>query len=204
MRRLLLATITLAVGLIVLAGYFFRAALAPILSLLVDWGVLLAGVTGLIGIGYLVKRHFTKLFNKTHGSFYSVFFLVAFFFTLMIGLLLSLEDILFQSLVLNVQIPVEASLLGILAVTLMYTGMRLIRIRGWTLMSIAFLASAVFSLVFQLGIIHFHNASLAAELLNFFQRLPLAGIRGLLLGMALGGLVIGLRVLLTIDRPYGE
>ena len=31
-----------------------------------------------------------------------------------------------------------------------------------------------------------------------------AGARGLLLGIALGAIATGLRVLLAIDRPYGE
>jgi len=34
------------------------------------------------------------------------------------------------------------------------------------------------------------------------QTLPLAGARGLLLGIALGGVVAGVRVLIGVDRPY--
>jgi len=30
------------------------------------------------------------------------------------------------------------------------------------------------------------------------------GARGILLGVALGSIVTGLRVLLAVDRPYGE
>jgi hypothetical protein len=36
------------------------------------------------------------------------------------------------------------------------------------------------------------------------RRLPMVGARGILLGMGLGGLIVGLRVLLTIEKPYGE
>jgi hypothetical protein len=35
-----------------------------------------------------------------------------------------------------------------------------------------------------------------------FNRLPIAGARGILLGIALGSVTTGLRILLGADRPY--
>lgn len=204
MKKILAIVITIGIGLTVLAGYFFQAQLGPVLTLIIDWGILLVGVAGLVGIGYLLRLHFIKLLRHEKGAFFSGVVLFAFFFTLIAGFVLTPQNAFFQDLVLNVQIPVEASLLAILAVTLMVISLRLIRTRGWTPMSTAFLLSTIVSLIFNLGLIRTESGTLAANLVAFLHRLPLAGGRGILLGVALGGLIFGLRVLLTIDRPYGE
>lgn len=204
MKKILSMVIVLAIGLAVLAGYIFHAPLAPVLALFFDWGILLVGVAGLIGIGYLIRMHLSKLARHEKGAFFSMVVLIAFVFTLAAGLVLTPQSLFFRNLILNVQIPVEASLLGILAVTLLYTSLRLIRTQGWTPMSVAFLVSAILSLVFNLGFIYAPTDTPAAYLIAFLRRLPLVGVRGILLGMALGGLVVGLRVLLMVDRPYGE
>ena len=41
-------------------------------------------------------------------------------------------------------------------------------------------------------------------ILNYVQRLPMIGIRGLLIGVGIGALMMGLRVALGLERPWGE
>lgn len=204
MKKIFSMAIALITGLTVLAGYFFKAQMSPVLALIMDWGIIVVGTTGLIGVGYLLRMHINKLIQRQKGAFYSVVVLVIFFATLVTGFLFSPQDLFFRNLVLNVQIPVEASLLAVLAVTLLVTSLRLIRVRGWTPLSIGFLSSAVITLVLNLGYIQTDSSPLAAIIAAFIRRLPVVGARGILIGMALGGLIVGLRVLLTIDRPYGE
>lgn len=204
MKKLFSVVIALITGLTVLAGYFFQAQMSPVLSLIMDWGIVVVGMTGLIGIGYLLRMHINKLINRKKGAFYSVVVLVVFFATLVTGIVFSPQNPFFRNLILNIQVPVEASLLAVLAVTLLVTSLRLIRVRGWTPLSIGFLSSAVITLVLKLGYLQTDSTPLAADLTAFIRRLPVVGARGILIGMALGGLIVGLRVLLTIDRPYGE
>jgi hypothetical protein len=196
--------IAVSTGLIVLAGYFFQAQLGPVLSMILDWGILLAGAAGLIGVAYLFRMHLLKIIQNKKGVFYSGVVLAAFLFALIAGFILTPQNSFYRHLILNVQIPVEASLLAILAIMLLYAGLRLIQTRGWTPMSGAFLVSAIVSLIIDLGFIQTRSGTLGAELIALLDRLPTAGARGILLGMALGGMVVGLRVLLTVDRPYGE
>lgn len=204
MKKVLAIFILLLVGLAVLGGYIFPDALSPILSLLIDWGILLIGTAGLVGIGYLVKRHVGVITHKQKRSFLSIILLSSFFVTLILGLIVSIEDPIFIDLIMNVQIPVETSLLAILAVVLMTASFRLISTRGWTPMSIAFLIGTVMSLALNIVVVNLNMGPTGTVVLNFLRRLPLVGARGILLGMALGGLIVGLRVLLTIDKPYGE
>jgi hypothetical protein len=193
----------LLVGLTVLSGYFFQAQLSPVLALIFQTGLVLFSAAGLIGIGYLLVLHIRRVIRGEKRIIQSVVLLIAFLIALIVGFVLTPQSTLYRDLILNVQIPVEASLLAVLAVTLLYASLRLIRVRGWTPMSIAFLGSAVFSLVLNSGLIQVSETSLGGRILAFLERLPLVGARGILIGMALGGLVMGLRYLLSLDRPYG-
>ena len=202
MKKIFPIFVASSTGLTVLAGYFFQARLAPVLGLFIQWGILLAGLAGLIWIGYLLKRHVTRIALSQKGRVYSAVVMSTFLFTLVAGFIVPTGEGFYRNWVLNIQIPVEASLLAILAVTLLYGSLYMIRTRGWTPMSIGFLVSALTSLVLNLGFVQFQPGSLGEEWLQFIRRLPLAGLRGILIGMALGGLIVGLRVLLAMDRPY--
>jgi len=202
MKKIVPIVIAVATGLTILAGYFFEGRLAPLLGLFINWGILLVGLAGLIGIGYLLKMHISRLVKARKGSFYSAIVLILFLVTVGAGFILSPQDVLYRNWVLNLVIPVETSLLALLSVTLLSASLYFIRTRGWTLMSVSFLVSALVSLVLKLAYIDPQSGTMAAEWVNFIRRLPITGIRGILIGMALGGFVVGLRVLLAVDRPY--
>ena len=204
MRKWLSTLIAVLSGLVVLAGYFLRAWLGPVMALLFEWALLLAGVAGLLGVANLLAFHIRKIIWRESFSIFSLITLLGFSFAFISGLILTPRDPFFQQIILNIQVPVEASLLAVLAATLAYASIRLIRVRGWTPVSIAFLTSALLFLILDLGFIRTGGDTLTGHVLAFLRRLPLAGARGVLLGMGLGGLVVGLRGLLTIDRPYGK
>ncbi len=204
MKRVVPVLIAVLIGLFVLAGYVLQSLLAPVLIMFLNWGVLLVGVALLVGMGHLLVFHFSRLINDQEKPFYSLIVLSAFTLTLVGGLVLSLQDVFFRNLVLNILIPIEAGLLAILAITLVYMSLYLIRTRGWTVMSVSFLVSAIISLLLNLGYVPTQPGTRIGELVAFLRRLPIVGVRGILLGIALGGLLVGLRVILAIDRPYGD
>jgi hypothetical protein len=104
-------------------------------------------------------------------------------------------------MVTSVQVPVEASLLAILAVSLLYAAVRLLRQRRDPL-SILFLASAVIFMILGSGLLTSFDVPFLNTLADALNRLPVAGMRGILLGVALGSLTTGLRILMGADRPY--
>jgi len=204
MKKIFPILIAIVTGLTILAGYFFQARLAPIPGMLINWGITLVGLAGLLGMGYLVRLHVIRIARGQKGGFNSVILIASFFFTIIAGIMLTPQDPLYRNWVLNIQIPIETSLLAIVAVTLLYGSLRMIRTRGWTLMSISFLASALVSLVLNLRYLQPEVGTQGTEWIEFIRQLPLAGLRGILIGMALGGLIVGLRVLLAMDRPYED
>ena len=70
-------------------------------------------------------------------------------------------------------------------------------------MAIIFLVSVVFFLLLGSGVLgNLGNLPLLGDLIELLNRLPVAGARGILIGIALGSLTAGLRILLGADRPY--
>jgi hypothetical protein len=99
-------------------------------------------------------------------------------------------------------VPAEAALMGLLAVTLIYASARLLRRRA-DVMSFIFLIFAIVTLLLAAPLPFGKIPGgdfVRGIIVNFFA---LAGARGILIGVALGALTTGLRVLFGIDRPYG-
>ena len=189
--------VAIAVGLIVLLGFFIPVALLQNLrEVLVGWAAILAGVAGLVAILNLVSAHWRKLASAEKRDVYSLALLLAFVVTLAAGLWLTPANAGYQRVVTAIQAPVEMSLLALLAFSLAYASLRLLQ-RRRDLMSIIFVISAVVFLFLFSGFL-----PAAGNVFGFLQRLPMAGARGILLGVAAGSVMTGLRILLGADRPY--
>jgi hypothetical protein len=203
MRAPVATAIAIAVGLIVLLGYFLPLpVLQGVRVTLLGWGVILAGIATLIGILNLLGVHLRKLTVPSGKDFYSLFLILAFVVTFGLGLWLTPADPQFQHVVTSIQVPVETSLLAILTVVLVFASVRLFqRRKGWV--AVLFIASAVIFLFLNSGLSSFlGNISLFKTITTLAQQFPMAGARGILLGVALGSLTTGLRILLGADRPY--
>ncbi|MEA4909294.1 MAG: hypothetical protein GYA17_08065 [Chloroflexi bacterium] len=203
MTRTISTAVAIAVGLIILVGYFVPVALVPgVRETLLDWAIILAGVATLVGVLNLVAVHWNKMNDSRQRDLYSPFLLVAFVVTVLAGLWLSPADERFQQVVTSIQVPVETSLLAILAITLAFASLRLLQ-RKRNVMTIVFVISVVVFLLLTSGALNFlQGEDGSGGLLGSLNRLPLAGARGILLGVALGSLTTGLRILLGADRPY--
>lgn len=199
--RILTAAFAIAAGLIVLLGYFFPAQLEALRPVLIDWAITIAGVAVLVGIFNLVAVQMEKIRAHQKGSIYGGLLVLSLILTFGFGLILGPEHPYMRLTVDAIIVPVEASLMAILAVTLIYASIRLLR-RRVDVLSVVFLVVAVLFLVLimptPLGPIPGDRALL--DFLGMFSR---GGARGLLIGIALGTLLTGLRVLMGVDRPYG-
>jgi MFS family permease len=116
------------------------------------------------------------------------------------------------------QAALGTAISGLIVFFLVFAGFRLLRRPTWRLTSIVFGVVAILSLIgmapffldpsdpahLQL-VANVPLAELRTWLWTWLAQVPaVAGARGLLLGIALGAIATGLRVLLAIDRPYGE
>jgi len=193
--------VAIAVGLVVLAGYFLRPMLDPLLTVLMQWAIILAGVATLVGIVNLLSVHWKKVRTGKKGAVYSVVALLAFLATILAGIVLTPSDPQFKAVVTSIQMPVEASLMALLVVTLAYASLRLLHRRAINLLSASFVISAIVFLLLNLGFIT--SVPFLRDLATGINQLPVGGTRGILIGVALGTLATGLRIILGGDRPYG-
>jgi hypothetical protein len=189
------AVIAISVGIIVLLGYFFPAV-NVFRFVFLQMAVILAGVAVLVGFGNLFSVHLQKIHERRSGSVNSVILLTFMLITAIFSLVPGLEP--FQKMMLDgIMIPAEISLMAVLAVTLLYASVRLLRVRAdWA--SILFLATA---LIILLGLGPLPYIGQLRPLVT--DILATGGARGILIGVALGTLTTGLRILFGADRPYG-
>ena len=199
--RVVTAAFAIAAGLIVLLGYFFPQQLESFRLLLLDWGVIIAGMAVLVGIFNLVAVQMEKFRAGQKGGAYGILLVISLIVTFGLGLVLGPDHSYMRLTMDAIIMPVEASLMAILAVTLIYASIRLLR-RRVDVMSVVFLVTAVIFLILimptPIGPVPGDQAML--DFLGMFSR---GGTRGLLIGIALGTLLTGVRVLFGVDRPYG-
>lgn len=203
MRAPVSTAIAIAVGLIVLLGYFLPVdQITTLRVILLDWGVILAAVALLIGIGNLIYVHQQKVAQAQASSVYSMVLLVALVLTLAVvgwfGPTHSNSMWIFN----YIQVPIESSLLAILAVLLAYALARLLR-RRTDPFSLVFVATTVIILISTAPLLGVEMPGLG-DLRAWITQVPaVAGARGILLGIALGIIATGIRILIGADRPYG-
>lgn len=189
-------------GAVVLVGYFV-SPLAPIQQMLLNWAIILAGTAVVVGVFNLILVHGTKISHREKGGIYSAILLICLFAAFLFGLALGPDHPAMRMLVNAVIVPVEASMMALLAVTLLYASIRLLRRRA-SVMTVVFLGTAVF-VWFSSATLPFGEIGILSNWLRpWIQHVwALGGARGILLGVALGTVTTGLRVIFGADRPYG-
>ncbi len=226
--NVLITVVAAVAGWITLLGYFVGQTVPPLYYLrvqLVSWAVLLAAVALCLGAVNLGAVHIRKIIRREPGGFYSVFILLGLFMGIVAGFVPPLAAILngaplplapessalgnpyLQWVFRYIQSALGAAISGLIVFFLVFAGMRLMRRRTRRLTTLVFIVVAILALVgmtpFGLGNPQIDD--LRMWLWVWISQVPaVAGARGLLIGIALGAIATGLRVLLAIDRPYGE
>ncbi len=199
--RYFIAAIAIASGLLVLVGYFLPA-LANVEMILLNWAMILAGAAMFLGIFNLISVHSEKIRRREKGNLYSALLLIALLGTFFLGFILGPDNISMRILLNGIILPAEAMLMGLLAVTLLYAAIRLLR-RRVNIMSVIFLISALLILI-GTATLPLGNMPIFGALRSWMTNvLAVGGARGILMGVVLGTLTTGLRVLFGMDRPYG-
>lgn len=201
MRAPISTAVAIAFGMIVLLSLIFPA-LEAIRERILGWAILLAAVALLIGLVNLFRIHFDNLRQNQRGI-YSFILLLGMMVTFLITLTQGRQGELANWIFNNIQFPVEASLMALLAITLTLAAARLLQQRSE-------LSSIIFVVV--LFIILLGSAPLFGLELPIFTRtitpyitrvLSIGATRGLLIGVALGTITTAVRILIGADRPFG-
>lgn len=204
MKAPISAAIAIAFGILILVGYFIPVpALTNLRTVLLQWAMILAGIALIIGVINLLRVHWNKIRRGKTQAVYSAALLVSFLITLVVVGISSPSGKWSVWLFNSIQQPIEASLMALLSVVLILASIRLLR-RKVNAFSVTFIVIAVIVLVCSVPLIFIGNVPALGVIRDFITNIPaLAGTRGILIGVSLGAIATGIRVLLGADRPYG-
>jgi len=208
---ILIATIT---GLVVLSGYLFpnrlltyyRGRVIEWRDVLVEWAVIVAAFAFLLGTFNILRVHGERVSRRQQGWLYSLVLLLAMLVAWIPPILpsdiptqetLDLDHAVFDYAIS----PLGASLAALIVFTLTLAAFRLLRIRH-SAGAVLFLLVVV---VVLLGSTPPIGMELLADIRDWIVNVPgMAGMRGLLLGTALGTVITALRVFVGSERPHSE
>jgi hypothetical protein len=195
------AAVAIAGGVFILVSLFVPG-FEELRNRILNWAVLLAALALLLGMVNLFSVHFEKLRNRQQPV-YSAILIIAMLATFGITAWEGSQALIPSWIFNNIEVPIEASLMAVLAVSLTLAAARLLQNRK-DLMSIVF-AITLFILLLGSGPLFgielpFFTGRLGAYVSGI---LATGAMRGLLIGVALGTVLTGLRILIGADRPYG-
>lgn len=194
------------IGLITLGGLLF--SIPQINRIVLTWGMVLAAFALLFGIVNLFAVHARRLIRQQ--NLYSGVLLISMmlFFVAAMADQLAVTTGLVETLFALIQVPLEAALSSMLAFFLLFTGIQMLR-RERTFWSMLFISTAMLTLlltvVAQLTAVPQPLANVARGLKMFLEDvLVTSGMRGLLIGIALGVITLSIRLLMGAERPYSK
>ena len=194
--------VAISVGIIVLLGYFIPVFPDLITSLLTT-AMLMAGFALILGVINLTLVHIDKIRQGSNTALYSFFLIISLLITFTATIILGPDGELPNWLFTYIQLPIETSLMAILTVSLAYAAVRLLT-RRLNPFSIIFVISAMLILLGSGPIFGIQIPFISNTVRPYLsQVLAGAGARGILLGVGLGTVATGLRILMGSDRPFG-
>jgi len=198
---LIVATVT---TLFVMAGIFFRESLGDWLSVVLNWAIVLSSVALLVMLARLLFTHIAYIARGRQGFIYSLVAVSAFLITLIAGFLFGVDNPTFLKWIAGIMRPLESALLGLVAIVLASLSLKFFYQRGWNALTISFAVSALGFLFLGLGVLQAIDYPPLQRVIQAIEGLPMIGARGLLIGVTLGAILMGMRVLIGAERPYDD
>jgi hypothetical protein len=207
LKRILPAAVAAGVGVAVLAAAFTsQPLLVELGAYLVGTTVIIAAFALFLGLANVLRVHGRRIAQRQPGSFYSAALIVVLLLVLAFGLPTfrwgpsGPSQPAVRWIFENVQAPVQASISALLAFFVLRAAYRLLRIRNWESALMLLVALVVLVGQVMVGLV-----PVLAAVKDWVLAVPaMAGVRGILLGVALGALLTGVRLLLGAERPYSD
>jgi hypothetical protein len=206
-KRALPTAVAIAAGLAVLASMFTSLAPLELISTyLVDLTIIIAAFALLLGLINVLRVHGRRVRQGRSGRFFSLVLIAAMLLVLLLGLIpfpgqpSGPAQPAVRWIFANIQAPIQASLSALLVFFVVTSAYRLLRVRSAE--SLVMLIAVVIVLVGQISV---GILPILPEIKDWILGVPaMAGVRGILLGVALGVLLTSIRLLLGVERPYSE
>lgn len=228
-RNVPLAIVFGTAVLLIVAFFIPHKPFGDLESRFLNWYSIVSGFTFLLGLDSLTRHHLIRVFRRRQGWAYSLLLLVALFATLGLGLYswarfrspFALQAP-FMWLYTYMIIPLQSTMFATLAFFIVSAAYRAFRVRNFsaTLLLIAAclvmlgntpLGSTLWLLLGRLAqlvipgmdVAGFAGLEVPAVVKDWLMAVPqAAAVRGIGIGLALGGIAMSLRIILGIERTY--
>lgn len=224
MRRTVPLVITFLTGIFMLSFRFFHEESAPavIAGKMQEWGLILGAFAVVLGTGNILRVSWHKM-RRGEDRIYKVVLLVGLFGTMLLGLLLGVDEKIranwFTNLIgvappeaaapgtgdanpffwiyFNILLPLGATMFSLLVFYITSAAYRAFRMRSFE--ATLLLITAVIVMLGQVPV----GIPLVGDLKDWIMEVPnVAGKRAILMGAAMGIAAMSLRVILGIERSY--
>ncbi|MCI0474716.1 MAG: hypothetical protein L0Y55_00560 [Anaerolineales bacterium] len=187
-------------GLVTLIDYFFDLPILDALGMAFrQWTIILTAFALLLGLINLLQVHLRRIIRRDEASTgYSIIVVITAALVTSAGLWFGLPSAPMTWIFDHMYVPLQGAFFALVAFFLATAAYRALRARNLetTLMLLA-------ALVVFLG--QTPLLGILADAREWILNVPsTAGVRGILLGVALGTLATALRLLIGLDRPYSE
>lgn len=204
--RIVATVIAIVTGLFVLLDFFVDQPLVNLAGFLaVRWAAIVIAFALMLGLVNVVRVHLNRIRARQSGWSYSGILLIALFATLIWGIEGPASGRGQQIFAVWLR-PLESTLFALLIFFMVTATFRAFRVRNFE--TFLFIVAAILVLLGQATLVYLLPPALSQSLVaikDLIMDAPaLAGARGILLGVALGTVATGLRVLLAVDRPYTD
>jgi len=228
MNRIITTALTMVVGIVTLLTYLMSGLVPGLTNLryvLVEWAIVVAAFAMFLGFVNVFHVHATRIVRRRSDAFFSFVTLVSLVVVVTVSIGegvsqagLSLFDPnlttaiaqkgiagdLVTRLFEYVLVPIQSSLAALLPFLLAFAAYRTFRLRSASgkAGALVFLITAIIVLIGQVPLF---NLPFLRETREWIMRVwAMAGMRGILLGVALGTTATALRVLIGADRPTSD
>lgn len=210
MNRSRISFVTLIISIIAvltLLGFFVPVdSVMAIQGLFIHWSIIIAAFAVILGSINVLSVHVSKLAGREPGWFYSLVLILSAVIVLVVGVgeLIFVEEEglwgpLLSLIFTSVIVPLQASAAALLLFVLTFAAYRMLRVSRRS-GSLIFLVSALVILITQLPLPGLGKVFQVTRDL-WVSILVVPGLRAVLIGVALGIIMVTLRMILGIERP---
>ncbi len=198
--RWLSTAVAIAVGLIVLFDFFFtHPILDAVGAAFREWTIILTAFALLLGLVNILNVHVLRIVRHNEpGVGYSAVLVLTFVIVTLIGLVFGLPSGPMNWIFDHLYVPLQGAFFALAAFFLFTAAYRALRARN--IETLWMLIAALVVLIGQIPLL-----GVLSDARSWVLSVPSeAGVRGILLGVALGTIATGLRLIVGMDRPHSE
>lgn len=199
-KRELYVAVTLVTGVLTITDFFLiDAMLNQIVQTLINWTVLLTYFAIVLGLVNLFSLNMKRIVRRQPDMIFSAWLLLVVIGVTFIGIFLGTNHIVYMFLFTNVYGVLGPAGYGIMTFFVASSAFRVLRVR--TFESLVLIICLIFTMFYRapIGALIPYVPAIGSWIESV---LSAAGMRGIVIGFAIGALGMGLRTLLGKERGY--